>query len=266
PRKRFKDSISPEDSVEEDIDTDVLEDIKANATAVEVAVRDVKAGVDACIDMEIDVGVDVKDEVKNEVESSDRGTVKVGLDMIARIDIPDGMLMPDAVEHLEQVEEDTIDADSSTPPIFVHPSLARTPWCSEAYLRWRSAPLSTMYPLTTSESPTEDSSFESSVRPSYKRCRSLTATMTSSIHATRALVPSCADLLPPRKRIEDIETGQRELEARSMIAGGKRASLLDQVASLERSNVRLRVTMMMEIERAGRFQRRVRFMESELRT
>nr|GFD12622.1 hypothetical protein [Tanacetum cinerariifolium] len=53
----------------------------------------------------IDVGVDVKDEVKNEVESSDRGTMKVGLDMIARIDIPNGMLMPDAVEHLEQVEE-----------------------------------------------------------------------------------------------------------------------------------------------------------------
>ncbi|GJX39082.1 hypothetical protein Tco_0252385, partial [Tanacetum coccineum] len=30
---------------------------------------------------------------------------------------------------------DTTDADSSTPPRFVHPSLARTPRCSEAYLR-----------------------------------------------------------------------------------------------------------------------------------
>ncbi|GJS28144.1 hypothetical protein Tco_0488764 [Tanacetum coccineum] len=30
---------------------------------------------------------------------------------------------------------DTTDADSSTPQRFVHPSLARTPWCSEAYLR-----------------------------------------------------------------------------------------------------------------------------------
>ncbi|GJS39079.1 hypothetical protein Tco_0564122 [Tanacetum coccineum] len=30
---------------------------------------------------------------------------------------------------------DTIDADSSTPPRFVHPPLARTPRCSEAYLR-----------------------------------------------------------------------------------------------------------------------------------
>ncbi|GKG32396.1 hypothetical protein Tco_0429906, partial [Tanacetum coccineum] len=47
PRKRFRDSISPKDSVEEDIDTDVLEDIKADVTAVEVAVdRDVEARID----------------------------------------------------------------------------------------------------------------------------------------------------------------------------------------------------------------------------
>ncbi|GJW16062.1 hypothetical protein Tco_0020195 [Tanacetum coccineum] len=106
PRKRFRDSISPEDSVEEDVDTDVLEDIEADATAIEVAVdRDVVAGVDAGIDMEVDVGVDVEDEVENEVESSDRGTIEVGVDVVAWIDIPDVMLMPDAVERLEQVEE-----------------------------------------------------------------------------------------------------------------------------------------------------------------
>ncbi|GKC54256.1 hypothetical protein Tco_1077001, partial [Tanacetum coccineum] len=64
---------------------------------------------------------------------------------------------------------DTTDSDSSTPPRFVHPSLAWTPRCSEAYLCWRS----------------------------------LAATMTSPIHATRALVPSRADLLPPRKRFRD---------------------------------------------------------------
>ncbi|GJR44158.1 putative reverse transcriptase domain-containing protein [Tanacetum coccineum] len=266
---------------------------------------------------------------------------------------------------------------------FVHPSLARTPRCSEAYLRWRSAPLSTMYPPTTSESSAGDSSSESSAGPSRKRCRSPAATVTSSIHATRALVPSRADLLPPRKRfrdsispedsveedidtdvledieadatavevvvdrdveagvdagidmevdvgvdvedevedevessdrgtmevgvdvvagidipdamlmpdavehleqveeglqdiydhvieiplqrIEDIETGQRELESRSLIAGRERASLLEQVASLERSNARLRGTMMMERARADRFQRCMRFMKSKLR-
>ncbi|GJR86563.1 reverse transcriptase domain-containing protein [Tanacetum coccineum] len=54
-------------------------------------------------------------------------------------------------------------------------------------------------------------------------------------------------------------------QSRSLIAGGERASLLEQVASLERSNARLRGTMMMERARADRFRRRVRFMESELR-
>ncbi|GKD27619.1 hypothetical protein Tco_1233833, partial [Tanacetum coccineum] len=206
--------------------------------------------------------------------------------------------------------QDTTDADSSTPPRFVHPSLARTPRCSEAYLRWRSAPLSTIYPPTISESSARDSSSESSAGPSHKRCRSSAATVTSSIHAMRALVPSRADLLPPQDieadatavevavdrdveaRIdagigmeldvgvdvedevedevessdrEDIKTGHRELESRSLTAGEERASLLEQVASLERSNARLRGTMMMERARADRFRRRVRFMESELR-
>ncbi|GKF16004.1 hypothetical protein Tco_0057466, partial [Tanacetum coccineum] len=49
-----------------------------------------------CIDMEVDVEVDVEDEVEDEVESSDRGTMEVRVDMVAGIDIPDVMLMPDA--------------------------------------------------------------------------------------------------------------------------------------------------------------------------
>nr|GEU45727.1 hypothetical protein [Tanacetum cinerariifolium] len=105
-RKRFMDSISLEDSVKENINTDVLEDIEADATAIEVLVdKDVKAGVDTSIDMEIDVRVDVEDEVEDEVESINRGAMKVGVDVFARIDVPDGMLMPDAVECLEQVKE-----------------------------------------------------------------------------------------------------------------------------------------------------------------
>nr|GEZ07505.1 hypothetical protein [Tanacetum cinerariifolium] len=100
PRKRFRDSISPEDSVEVDIDTDVLEDIKADAAAVEVVVdRDVEVGIDADIGMKVDVGIDVEDEV----ESSDRGTMMGRVDVIIGIDIPDGMLMPDAVERLEEL-------------------------------------------------------------------------------------------------------------------------------------------------------------------
>nr|GEW77423.1 hypothetical protein [Tanacetum cinerariifolium] len=106
PRKRFRDFISPEDSVEEDIDTDVLKDIEAGTTAVEVAIdRDVEAGIDAGIGIEVDVGIDVEDEVDDETESSDRDTMKVGVDMDAGINIPDGTLMPDAMERLEQVEE-----------------------------------------------------------------------------------------------------------------------------------------------------------------
>nr|GFB34580.1 hypothetical protein [Tanacetum cinerariifolium] len=90
----------------EDIDMDVLEDIEADATVVEVAVdRDVEAEIDACSDMEVDVRIDVEDEVKDEVKSIDRVTIKVGVDMDAGIDIPDGMLMPDTVERLEPVEE-----------------------------------------------------------------------------------------------------------------------------------------------------------------
>nr|GEZ15677.1 hypothetical protein [Tanacetum cinerariifolium] len=45
---------------------------------------------------------------------------------------------------------------------------------------------------------------------------------------------------------------QRELEARSLIAGRERASLLEQVESLERSNARLQGTVMRESARADR--------------
>nr|GFB60538.1 hypothetical protein [Tanacetum cinerariifolium] len=71
---------------------------------------------------------------------------------------------------------DIIVADSSTPSRFVHPPLARTP---------------------------RESYFESSAGPSHKRCRSPAATVTSSIHDMRVLVPSRIDLLPPRKRFRD---------------------------------------------------------------
>ncbi|GJT52148.1 hypothetical protein Tco_0978305, partial [Tanacetum coccineum] len=64
---------------------------------------------------------------------------------------------------------DTTIADSSTPHRFVHPPIARTPWCNEAYLRRKSALLSTMYPPMTSESLAGDSSSESSAEPSRKR-------------------------------------------------------------------------------------------------
>ncbi|GJS76295.1 hypothetical protein Tco_0726176 [Tanacetum coccineum] len=80
---------------------------------------------------------------------------------------------------------DTTNADSSTLQRFVHRSLARTLRRSEAFRRWRSAPLSTPYPPTTSESSLGSSSERSldssspSSRPSRKRCRSPTSLVPS---------------------------------------------------------------------------------------
>ncbi|GKB26210.1 hypothetical protein Tco_0865611, partial [Tanacetum coccineum] len=52
-----------------------------------------------------------------------------------------------------------------------YPPPARTSRGTEAFCRWRAAQLSTMYPLTTSESSAGDSSSESSAGPSRKKCR-----------------------------------------------------------------------------------------------
>ncbi|GJZ50795.1 putative reverse transcriptase domain-containing protein [Tanacetum coccineum] len=174
PRKRFRDSVSPEDSIE-DIDTDVLEDIKADATAVEVAVdRDVEARVDAGIDMEVDVRIGLEDKVEDEVESNDRGTMEVGVDLAAGIDIPDVMLMPDVVERLEKVEEGLQDIYDHVIEI-------------------------------------------------------------------------------PLQRIEDIETGQRELDSRSLIVGGERASLLESMESQLRQIRRFRYYDRMRFRRLETF-------------
>nr|GEU62054.1 reverse transcriptase domain-containing protein [Tanacetum cinerariifolium] len=183
---------------------------------------------------------------------------------------------------------DTTVANSSTPPRFVYPPLARTP---------RSG----------------DSSFESSARPSRKRCRSPAATVNSSIHAMRALVPSQdieADATAVVVAVDkDVKAGvdacigmkvdvgidvedEVEDEVESSDRGTKEvgvdvvagidipdgmlipddverleeiASLLERVASLERRNARLRGIVMMESVRANRFPRRMSLMESELR-
>ncbi|GJY58772.1 putative reverse transcriptase domain-containing protein [Tanacetum coccineum] len=93
---------------------------------------------------------------------------------------------------------------------FVHRSLARTPRHSEAFRCWRSAPLSTPYLPTTSESSLGSSSERSldssspSSRPSHKRCRFPTALVPSPTHVLRSIAPTPADLLPPRKRFRDL--------------------------------------------------------------
>ncbi|GJZ45488.1 hypothetical protein Tco_0593084, partial [Tanacetum coccineum] len=117
---------------------------------------------------------------------------------------------------------DTIDADTSTPQRFVHRSLARTLQCSEAFRCWRSAPLSTPYPLTTSESSL-GLSFERSLDssslssgPSRKRCWSSTASVPSPTHDSRLIAPTPVDILPPRKRFKDSysseDSGEEHIE------------------------------------------------------
>ncbi|GKF03603.1 hypothetical protein Tco_0030526, partial [Tanacetum coccineum] len=71
---------------------------------------------------------------------------------------------------------DTTIVSSSSPSRFIYLPPTRTSRGSEAYRRWRSAPLSTMSPATT---------------------------MPSSIPASGALVPTRANLLLPRKRFRD---------------------------------------------------------------
>ncbi|GKB02300.1 reverse transcriptase domain-containing protein [Tanacetum coccineum] len=165
---------------------------------------------------------------------------------------------------------DTTDADMSTPPRFVHRSLARTPRRSEAFRHWRS-------PATLVLSPTHDS---------------------------RSIAPTPADLLPPRKRFRDsysledsgeehmevdiadaeavadvgirdgvvshtedsvgmrveiaasdvridmiteIETTQRLLETIQLVANGERASLVERIGSLRLEYLKVRA--MLSIER-----------------
>nr|GEX60270.1 hypothetical protein [Tanacetum cinerariifolium] len=136
-----------------------------------------------------------------------------------------------------------------------------------------------IYPPPTRTLRAGDSSSELSTKPSRKRCRSSATIMPSYILVSRALVPTHVDLLPPRKRfrdsyspedsveedidadvLEDIELGQKELEARSFIAGGERAGLLDCVAALKRSNARLQGILRMESARVDRYRYRMSFM------
>ncbi|GJS07202.1 reverse transcriptase domain-containing protein [Tanacetum coccineum] len=94
----------------------------------------------------------------------------------------------------------------------------RAPRRSEAFCRWCTAPLSTLYPPTTSESSSGDSSegpmhlAPHSARPSRKRCRSLVNSVPLSMPVTGSLAPTHADFLPPRKRFRDSYSSDASLE------------------------------------------------------
>ncbi|GJR54826.1 hypothetical protein Tco_1405347 [Tanacetum coccineum] len=94
----------------------------------------------------------------------------------------------------------------------------RAPRRSEAYRRWCAAPLSTLYPPTTSESSSGDSSERPmhssphSAGPSRKRCRSPVDSVSLSMPVTGSLAPTRADHLPPRKRFRDSYSSEASLE------------------------------------------------------
>ncbi|GKB49457.1 hypothetical protein Tco_0900210 [Tanacetum coccineum] len=104
----------------------------------------------------------------------------------------------------------------------VSPKLCYPPWRaprrSKAFHRWCAAPLSTLYPPTTSESSSGDSSerplhsSSHSAGPSRKRCRSLVDFVPSSMPVMGSLAPTHTDLLPPHKRFRDSNSSETSIE------------------------------------------------------
>ncbi|GKA29021.1 hypothetical protein Tco_0715266, partial [Tanacetum coccineum] len=88
----------------------------------------------------------------------------------------------------------------------------------EAFHRWCAAPLSTLYPPTTSESSSGDSSerplhsSSHSAGPSRKRCRSPVDYVPSSTPVMGSLAPTRANLLPPCKRFKYSYSSEASIE------------------------------------------------------
>ncbi|GJU84509.1 hypothetical protein Tco_1292055 [Tanacetum coccineum] len=103
------------------------------------------------------------------------------------------------------------------PPRLCYPP-RRAPRRSEAFRRWCAAPLSTLYPPTTSESSSGGSPerpmhlSSHSAGPSRKRCRSPVDLAPLSMPVTGSLAPTRADLSPPRKRFRDSYSSEASIE------------------------------------------------------
>ncbi|GJU16939.1 hypothetical protein Tco_1144905 [Tanacetum coccineum] len=94
----------------------------------------------------------------------------------------------------------------------------RAPQSSEAFRHWCAAPLSTLYPPTTSESSLGDSlerpmhSSSHCAGQSRKRYRSPVDYVPSSMPVIGSLAPIRADLLPPHKRFRDSYSSKTSIE------------------------------------------------------
>ncbi|GKE67369.1 hypothetical protein Tco_1521530, partial [Tanacetum coccineum] len=144
----------------------------------------------------------------------------------------------------------------------------RAPRRSESFRRWCAAPLSTLYPPTTSESSSGDSSerhmqlSSHSTGPSRKRYRSPIDSVPLSTPVTGSLAPTCADLLPPRIGdgddvrdhveidLRDVRDDTEEYEADTSVGDtvrGQRVGMIERIDSLRLEN--LKVHAMLDIER-----------------
>nr|GEV92112.1 hypothetical protein [Tanacetum cinerariifolium] len=119
----------------------------------------------------------------------------------------------------------TTGADSSILLRFVHPPLARTSWCRGI------SPLERFRDSISQEDSVEEDIDTDVLEDIEADAKAVEVAVDRDVEAE---IDACIEI--PLQRIEDIETSQRELEARSLIAGGESASLLEQVVSLERSN------------------------------
>ncbi|GKF19688.1 hypothetical protein Tco_0068326 [Tanacetum coccineum] len=122
-----------------------------------------------------------------------------------------------AWRHASPCSSDHRSSSSKLQPRLCYP-LRRAPQRNEAFCRWCAAPLSTLYPPTTSESSSGDSSerpLHSSLHsagPSRKRCRSLVDSVPSSTPVMGSLAPTRADLLPPHKRFRDSNSSEASIK------------------------------------------------------
>ncbi|GJS53252.1 retrovirus-related pol polyprotein from transposon TNT 1-94 [Tanacetum coccineum] len=71
---------------EEDINSDVMANIKADVAAKAAAVDEIRA--------KTEVGFERDDEAEDEAESSDRGTMEIGIDKVIELEIPVDSLVP----------------------------------------------------------------------------------------------------------------------------------------------------------------------------
>nr|GEU57416.1 putative reverse transcriptase domain-containing protein [Tanacetum cinerariifolium] len=180
----------------------------------------------------------------------------------------------------------------------------KTPRCSEAFMRWRSAPLFTLYPPTTSDSSPNLSSerlldsSSPSTGPSRKRCRSPTTLVPSSTLVTRSVAPANADLLPQivaelgiskgvgaytedgidlgvEVATSDIIEEEEDFKAEASNEGTmeiaidplatERVGLADRVTSLGRENLRVRALLCIERDRVNNIRRHKALSQDEFR-